>query len=248
MRFFTCILFAISQCHRLLASNFLEEREIHEIYHSYVLAYQTAENKNRYMPLPLEKNTLPWRWEGKDFPRIIALLEFERFVKENKIESKKALSISGIADPEWYYLPHQHVLHIDYAEDRQYDLHRLNLSSKDYDFVMINQTLEHVYDPITCLKNLYKHMQPGGILFANVPSNNILHSQPNHYFTGYTPVGLGCMLKMAGFKILHIGQWGNLEYLHKMQSTNSWPDFRQFYNPGLNDWNHPVITWIFAIK
>ena len=113
---------------------------------------------------------------------------------------------------------------------------------------MVNQTLEHVYDPILCLKNIYKHMCPGGILYFNVPVNNIPHDTPFHYYTGYTPVCLGAIVKEAGFTILSIGQWGNLDYLQKMYIDLDWPDYTHFNNTAANDFQRPVIAWIFAIK
>ena len=184
----------------------------------------------------------------RDFARVIAVLEFENFVTSNNISAHKGLAING-TDPEWSYLPECAITSIDYEKDPvNYDLHTLNLPEKDFDFVMVNQTLEHVYDPICCLKNIYDHMVPGGILYLNVPANNIPHSTPFHYYTGYTPTGLGAVVQAAGFEILSIGQWGNLEYLKKMFETNDWPDYRALQNPGKNDINCPIITWIFAKK
>lgn len=103
-------------------------------------------------------------------------------------------------------------------------------------------------NPIKCLENIYDYMAPVGILYLNVPANNIQHGTPFHHYTGFTLVELGALVKSAGFKILSIGQWGNLEFLKKMFETNCWPDYRQFNNPGLNDMNCPCITWIFATK
>ena len=71
---------------------------------------------------------------------------------------------------------------------------------------MLNQTLEHLYDPILCLNNVFNHMRTGGILYANVPAVNIPHLTPFHYYTGYTATGLGAVVKSAGFEILKIGQ------------------------------------------
>lgn len=226
----------------------LTEHDIMRIYNDFVNVNMTDEYCRRYVPLPLEKNNLPYKWEGKDFPRIIALLEFERYVKEHHLESKKGLAFNGF-DPEWYYLKHHKIVRSDYDQHHdKYDLHILDLAEKDFDFVMVNQTLEHLYDPIKCLINIYNHMKPGGILYFNVPSNNILHSTPFHYYTGFTPVGAGALVESAGFKILSIGQWGNLEYLKKLFETNKWPDYRQLQNPGVNEMIHPVIVWVFAIK
>lgn len=224
------------------------ENDIREIYEKFIKSNDNAEYLNRYVPLPTHKNSAQWQWESKDFPRVISILEFERFVIENKLTCNKGLAINGI-DPEWRYIKYNEVKEISYTSDKdKYDLHYLKLDQKDFDFVMVNQTLEHLYDPIKCLRNIYKHMKKGGILYFNVPANNIPHEVPFHYYTGFTPVGIGVMVKTAGFKILHIGQWGNLEYLKQMHSTLSWPDYIYSSNPGVNDLRYPLVTWIFAIK
>ncbi len=226
----------------------LTDRDIVMIYDQYLKPHMNDEYANRYVPLPMKKNHRSWRWEGKDLGRVIALLEFERFVVEHSISFKKGLAINGL-DPEWRYLPRGNVARINYeANPEMYDLHTLDLGEKDFDFVMINQTLEHVYDPILCLANIYEHMSQDGILYINVPVTSIPHTTPFHHYTGYTPVGLGMVVKAAGFRILSIGQWGNLEYLRKMYDIYLWPDYRQLRNPGLNDFRYPVIAWIFATK
>lgn len=229
--------------------DYLGLKDVQSIYSNHVKPNITDEYKHRYTPLPLHKNNTYWQWEDKDFPRVIAVLEFELFITKNNISSKKALALNDISDPEWDYLSTQDIQRVIYNEfTGENDLHALDLPEKDFDFVMVNQTLEHVYDPIRCLKNIYNHMCPGGVLYFNVPVNSIPHATPFHYYTGYTPVGLGAVVKAAGFKILSIGQWGNLEYLTLMHKTNGWPDYRQLKNPGINQIDHPVITWIFAMK
>lgn len=227
----------------------MTDYDIEDVYNTYIKPYINNEYILRYVPLPLKKNNLPWKWEGKDFARVIALLEFERFVEKNKICFKKALSINSDNDPEWYYVSALRVESIDYEKHPNvYDLHVLNLPSKDYDFVMVNQTLEHVYDPICCLQNIYDHMCPGAILYLNIPVQSIPHNTPFHHYTGFTSTGLGMMVKAAGFNILSIGQWGNVEYVTKMYQSHSWPDYRKLANPGINDFTCPVIAWIFAKK
>lgn len=226
----------------------ISEEEIRNLYAEFVKPNSFEEYKNRYVPLPFEKNG-QWRWENKDFARVVALLEFERSVKALGIFSEKALSINGENDPEWLYVPTKKIVHINYEKDPQrYDLHTLDLPEKDFDFVMVNQTFEHVYDPIRCLENIYKHMRSGGILYLSVPSINMSHNAPFHFYTGFTPTALGAIAMLVGFKIVSIGQWGNSEYIQKMFATNDWPDYRQLNNPGFNDSNCPVIVWIFAIK
>jgi len=233
----------------IIAIQRLTDQDIQEIYTNYVEPNDNRDNMFRYEPLPQGKNNTFWPWEGKGFPRVIALLEFERFVTETKLSCKKGLAINGL-DPEWHYLAAQEIVQIAYSKDpNKYDLHILNLPEKDFDFVMVNQTFEHVYDPIRCLENIYKHMRPGGILYFNVPANTIPHDTPFHHYNGFTAVGIGAIARAAGFKILRIGQWGNSGYLQEMHKTNRWPDYRQFTSPGINDMKCcAAIVWIFAIK
>jgi SAM-dependent methyltransferase len=139
------------------------------------------------------------------------------------------------------------VTNLEYGVTEGYDLHTLSLPKKDYDFAMCNQIIEHLYDPILCLKNIYNHLKIGGMFYANVPTNNIPHSTPYHFYTGITPVGLGCMVTLAGFDILKIGQWGNREYLMKSYES-LWPDYTYSHNPGKNEIDCPVITWVLAVK
>ncbi len=233
----------------LLADQSFTEQEITEIYQRYVQVNETSEYEQRYVPLPMYRNSKSWRWEGKDFPRVIALLEFERYVNEHNLTSQKALAINGAVDPEWEVLPHKILKKADYEkEPLKYDLHILNLPEKDFDFIMVNQTLEHVYDPIRCLKNIHKHLKKGGILYFNVPVTNIPHETPFHFYTGFTPVGLGAIVQLAGFEILSIGQWGNQDYLRKAFATRAFPDYRELLNPGFNEINCPIIAWVFACK
>ena len=227
----------------------LSANDIKRIYDDYVQVNHTTENKYKYQRLPNTKNNKRWKWEGKDLPRVISLLEFGDYVKENELSFSKTLCINGESDPEYEYVSCGQKTIVHYESDPiNHDLHSLSLQDRDYDFVMLNQTLEHVYDPILCLNNLYLHLRPGGMLYANVPANNIPHSVPFHHYTGFTPTGLGAITQVAGFQILNIGQWGNYEYLQKIFSTQDWPDYRQLVNPGVNEFENPAIVWIFAKK
>ena len=226
----------------------LSNNEITNIYTNHIAINYTQEYANRYVPLPLEYNNKNWKWEGKDFPRIISLLEFRKYMIKYDKTFDNVLSFNGASDPEYEYLKYNKIHNYQYSADViKNDLHTLNLDKKDFDFAMINQTIEHLYDPITALKNIYNHMKIGGMFYTNVPSNNIPHSTPFHYYTGLTPTGLGVITKLAGFDILEIGQWGNREYLNVLFSKG-WTDYKYSDRPGWNEINCPLITWILAIK
>lgn len=249
MKFFLWIFFFLFASSNIIIAQILTDQDIQEIYDTFVKPNMNEEYQQRYVPLPLAKNNTKWKWEGKDVPRVISLLEFERFVKEHNFSVKKGLAINGV-DPEWSYLAAQKIVHINYLNNPNlYDLHTLDLPEKDFDFIMLNQTIEHLYDPIKCLKNIYQHICKGGILYFNAPGDTMPHDTPFHYYNGFTAVGIGALVKAAGFTILRIGQWGNLEYIQKMYQTNRWPDYRELKTPGLNQISiTPAIVWIFATK
>ncbi|MBI4525298.1 MAG: methyltransferase domain-containing protein [Deltaproteobacteria bacterium] len=222
----------------------LSDVDIRRIYENYVLVNNASEYLNRYIPLPLEKNGKRWKWEGKAFPRVITVLEFDRIVRKYGIRPRKLLMYNGgdEGDPELEYIQSDHVIFVNYKEATgENDLQTLDLPEKDFDFVLCAQTLEHLYDPIAALERLFSHMLPGGYLFTSVPVVNIQHSTPFHHYTGYTPVGLGSVCCAAGFEILEIGQWGNINYISLVFSTKTWPDYRR-----LGESEHPKgrLRWV----
>lgn len=228
-------------------NNFLKQDEIEELYNKFVKVNHTDEYKHRYEPLPLHKNNKKWRWEDKDFPRVISLLEFERYIQKYNFQINKLLVFDGENDPEVEYLNNRYkqILDIKFTNNSQkYDLHNLQINHRDFDFVLLNQTLEHIYDPFLCLTNIKKYMSKDGLLYINVPICNVPHSDPLHFYTGYTLMGLLSICKLCDFEILEAGQWGNEEYLTKLWTRDpGWSDFRQLKNPGLNQIENPVIAW-----
>lgn len=229
--------------------NKLNKADIFEIYNKHVKVNYTPEYLNRYNPLPMHLNDKKWKWEGKDVPRIPAVLEFRKYSEKYNFNFDKVLSFNGDSDPEYEFIKYKQMVNYNYEENPdKYDLHNIDLEHKDFDFFMTNQTLEHLYNPFLAVENIYKHLREGGLFYTNVPSNNIPHSTPEHYYTGFTPVGLGALVKSVGFEILEIGQWGNKEYLNYMYSRNGWGDISYSKEPCKNEVNCPLITWVLAKK
>ncbi len=236
------------------AEDVLSTSEINQIFEQFVEVNYTQEYASRYDKIPFGKLKNPDYWIGKDFPRLIAILEFDRFIKEQHLSFKKTLSFYS-ADPEFDYFITDEVYEFKYTDDVvNHDLHTLNIAGEDYDFVMLNQTLEHLYNPLLCLKNVYKKLRSGGILYINVPACNVPHMTPIHFSTGFTPMGLATTIKMAGFELMQVGQWGSVPYTIKMFSSKPWPkdipwpDYKALKGNGHNDLHCPVITWAFARK
>jgi len=227
----------------------LSDSKIEKLYEEHIKVNYTEEYKNRYHPLPVDKNNKNWKWEGKDFPRVISLLEFDRYINKYNFQIDKLLLFNGQDEPETEYLKgrYKQILNINYEDNpEKYNLHNLQINHDNFDFVSLNQTLEHVYNPYTCLANIKKYMIKGGYLYINVPACNVPHSEPFHFYTGYTPMGLAALAHETGYEILEIGQWGNKEYLGRLFGITGqrwWADYTMLENPGINEIENPVITW-----
>ena len=216
----------------------LNENQIEALYKK----IDTPQYSSEYLKYDNKK----WKWEGKDFPRISSLIYFIEMVQELHIEPQKMLSFNATHDPEIEYLKTSTLHNINYLDDKnKNDIHTFDLLEKDYDFVMLNQTLEHLYNPFKALLNVYNHMKMGGYIYINAPSNNKPHDVPNHFYTGFTATGLGALLVESGFEVLRLGQWGNLEYLKKI-FEKGWTDYRE--NMWYNNKECPIICWVLARK
>lgn len=228
----------------------LSSNEIRYLYATYLDRCHNSGLFNKYDNFPYERNKHEWwNWLGKDFPRVISLLEFEEYAEKYGFNPHKLMTINGKNDPENLYIKSDEKVDIEYSSNPvAYDLHTMSLPSKDFDFILLNQTVEHLYNPHVCFKTLNNHLNLGGLLYVNVPSINIPHDTPYHHYTGITPMGLICLFSDNGFEILEAGQWGNEEYVTKLFSSKNWPDYTMLKDPGKNEINCPVITWVLGRK
>lgn len=163
-------------------------------------------------------------FENYDYPRVPCILDFKEWVTKYKIKPKKLLATCK-GDYELNYLTYDSVKYIPY-NGNEYDLHTLNLENKDYDFFLFSQTLEHLYNPLLAVKNIYEHLAPGGYVFTSVPTINIPHMTPTH-FSGIYPMGLATLFMSVGFNLLETGQWGNHNYMKFIFKNHTWPDHNQ---------------------
>jgi SAM-dependent methyltransferase len=67
------------------------------------------------------------------------------------------------------------------------DGQRLGLRTGTFDVALSIQVLEHVFEPIRMLEELYRVVRPGGTLIVMVPQTANIHLAPHHYqnFTRY---------------------------------------------------------------
>ncbi len=66
--------------------------------------------------------------------------------------------------------------------DMHFDLHQIPLEDNQFDVVFCNHVMEHVDDPLQCMKELYRVMKPGGWAILQVPqdfSRETTYEDPN---------------------------------------------------------------------
>jgi SAM-dependent methyltransferase len=224
----------------------LTEKTIKQLFHRTVKLPDSYFRKYEYLPAcPLA--TWNNSWGDNDFPRVWCILDFREWIKRYDLESPFRLGFTCDTDPELEFLSPRTSTLVSYPP---YDLHTVHKCFyNQFDFLLFNQTIEHLYNPFTAVQSIYRTVAPGGYVFASVPTLNIPHMTPFH-FNGYTPMGLASLFTCGGFDIVEIGQWGCLKYIQHLWSTHKWPGYATLAvnNFVPNERNNVCQCWILARK
>ena len=187
-----------------------------------------------------------YAWMDRDFPRVHTVLDFKSWVAKHGI-APESIAYTCTTDPELEFITRSKETYLPYPE---YDLHTIsNHHTNAFDFFLFNQTIEHLQNPFAAVKSIYDTLKPGGYCFTSVPTINIPHSTPYHY-GGYNPMGLAVMFRHAGFEVVEIGQWGNLEYINTIFSRQGWVGYNTLNRGGriTNEELNVCQCWILARK
>jgi len=82
-----------------------------------------------------------------------------------------------------------------------------------YAALFLMDVIEHLEDDRAFLRACMAHVQPGGIVVINVPSNPQLHSKYDDiagHFRRYTPETLEALISEAGLDLIRVVHWGAL--------------------------------------
>jgi len=231
-----------------LEMNLLSEEEVLELYNKHVNKPEEYYHKHnaKYHNL---SNSEKLEWFNKDFPRLASIFDYMEWVEKYNLKHVKKLLSTCSTDAELNYVTCDDITFCDYTIDSKYDLHTLNLDDKDYDLIIFNQTLEHLYNPFVSMKNLYNHLKVGGYLYTTVPTINISHQVPFHFW-GITPTGLCTLGASVGFNVLECGYWGNLSYINHIFTHFGWPNTSDVMSNGVieNVEHCQSQTWVLFQK
>lgn len=86
------------------------------------------------------------------------------------------------------------------------DAHALPIADNSLDAVLMVSVLEHLYNPLAAVEDVYRALKPGGIYFSYAPFYHPYHASPHDYFR-FTREGYGYLLRM--FSRVELASGGN---------------------------------------
>lgn len=87
----------------------------------------------------------------------------------------------------------------DYSQlDLVAPLNKLPVTDNSFDAILCTEVLEHLDEPLDCLKELFRVLKPNGRLFLTVPFFHHEHQIPYDFYR-YTSYGLKMLLIKANF-------------------------------------------------
>lgn len=101
-----------------------------------------------------------------------------------------------------------HYIGVDLPGNTCADLHinqngEVPLDNASVDIILSSQVLEHVPSPERYIKEAYRLLKPGGLLFLSTHSYWMYHPDPTDFWR-WTREGLRKEIERAGFRIEHI--------------------------------------------
>lgn len=163
-------------------------------------------------------NRLPHWLSRRIFPLDEAVLQLVREAAESR-----ALPVldAGAGEARFRSLFQQPYFACDLGVgDSSWDFSKIDLLAKleqlpfrdnSFGAVVNTQVLEHVPDPATVVRQLFRVLKPGGMLYLSAPQGWHEHQQPHDFFR-FTRYSLEMLLTEAGFRNCAIQPMGG--YFH----------------------------------
>lgn len=119
---------------------------------------------------------------------------------------------------------------------------KIPLSENTIDTILSSQMLEHVMNPLGCLKEMIRVLKPGGSLIITIPQSNEMHSEPEDYWR-FTKFGIIFLLEQAGFKVETVLQRGNYPSCLAQMRIRRLIDSKSVYSNKV--WLYPI--WLYSL-
>jgi SAM-dependent methyltransferase len=192
------------------------------------------------------------RLENEHFARYVMYLDIMDFLQNTShLSTLKNPAIiefggsNGIL--ELMFRPHDYLIAENYPV---VDIQNLsNFKSRHYDFIVLDQILEHVPNPQKAVQEVYRIMKKGGWLITTTPFLIKIHPCPNDYWR-FSKEGM-CQL-LGKFSKIIVKSWGNKDIAINHIKTGAWPTVKEVQQAGCfnleNEEEFPHVVWGFARK
>lgn len=114
--------------------------------------------------------------------------------------------------------------------------------SESFDFVICEQVLEHVPDPVAAGRNLHALCRPGGQVLVSTPFLLRIHGSPDDFWR-FTPNGLRKLLEQCGFEVRWVRSWGNRSCVRG--NLGRWIAYQPWRSLKDNR-ETPIVVWALA--
>lgn len=184
---------------------------------------------------------------GEHWCRVVMNRDTRAFVTKHDTPKMDALEISGT---HWKSTPFKFYFPTAYP---QFDVCKNIVSTNrpDYptkfDFIFIDQVLEHVAEPLKALSNINRMLKPNGVAVVTTPFLIRLHGSPQDHWR-WSETGMRLLLQEAGFEPGRIitKSWGNRACV--IANLDEWVDFDPAVHSLENEENFPCVVWAYAQK
>lgn len=147
--------------------------------------------------------------------RMVSLYDFSQLSEHGAFRDVESVCVvSGTeSEPELNFLDARTEF-LSYPEfDLDDDWSEIPSRRKQFDFVLCNQVLEHIYSPCKALENLSGLVRPGGLIYLSLPTLNRIHGEPYFFSSGYHPRFVSRLAIDSDLEIVHQGWRGNRLYV-----------------------------------
>ena len=165
-----------------------------------------------------------------DPARVVSLINFDQFLKNNSLEVERIAIVSGsMNEPELLFCPVNAQVNLLSFEDDPvlFDLNKdwsrsaWKQHHEVYDLVLCEQVLEHCLNPARAFHNLATLLKPGGVLHVSVPAINNTHGEPHYFYAGFPTSTLEAFAKKADLTVMACNSWRS-DKAARMYATCDW--------------------------
>ena len=182
--------------------------------------------------------------------RMVMYYNICKFLQEEK-RTGKVLDVSG-SENYLKFFTNPEIIYINYPEN---DIHKTNFEDNSFDWIILDQVLEHLEKPWNAIKEIHRILKPDGKVIITTCFLNPYHATPEDYFR-YSVYGLKSITEDYFKNCLLWGGWGNskficnrIKYAGMMKQTEGWwvGGINKPEETTLPNWNNNLINkvkWI----